>query len=64
MEVEVSYEILKNIVNEFGWDDLLLFLQDMCPTFDLYNVSTSWFKNKNYILKAKGVHGDLIISWL
>jgi hypothetical protein len=41
MKLIFLHETLKQIVIKFGWDNLLLFLQDMCLTFDLCNVSTA-----------------------
>lgn len=63
LDIKLEYEMLKKVVAENGWDDLLIFLQDMFPNFDLYSVSQDWYWNRQYICKAKGVLGDVIIEW-
>lgn len=63
MTCQLSYSLLRKVVINYGWNDLL-FLQDLCPTLDLYSVSTAWLENRKYVLKAKGIEGDLIILWL
>lgn len=47
-----------------GWDGLLSELQVLCPDLELYSVSQDWAKSADYILKAKGARGDLIVEWL
>jgi hypothetical protein len=63
MDYILNYDMLKRIVKVCGWDDFLMFLQDMCPAFEIYSVSMDWFDNKDYICKAKGVYGDVVIGW-
>lgn len=30
---------------------------------DLYSMSLDWRESDEYILKCKGVHGDVIVNW-
>ena len=56
------YEATK-YVEDNGWDSFLELLQQEYPNYRLYSVSTSWHKDNQYICKAKGTLGDVIIGW-
>lgn len=43
--------------------NILKALQDMYPARKLYSISTGWRESKEYILKARGTGGDLIVGW-
>lgn len=55
-------EAVKN-VDEKGWDGFLEDLQDEFKEHDLYAVSQSWYESDEYICKARGERGDVIIGW-
>lgn len=54
-----NYEIAKTIDDE----NLYKILCKLYPDYDLYNMSTAWRTDREYILKAKGAYGDVIITW-
>jgi hypothetical protein len=58
-----SYELAKVLVEEKGIVRWLLFLKSKYPEADLYSVSTEWLKDSNFICKAKGTKGHLLIHW-
>lgn len=59
MDIRMDWEKTR----ELGPDSLLKFLQAMVPHFGLCSISVDWMKTKEYIAKARGVHGDVVISW-
>jgi hypothetical protein len=63
LEVKLSHELMKGMVNMLGWDMLLSYLETTYPQLELYSLSKDWFNDPKYILKAKGVKGDLIVTF-
>lgn len=59
----MNYNKAVEYVINSGWDSFLELLQNEYPNYDLYSVSTSWLMDNQYICKAKGVFGDVIIGW-
>lgn len=45
-------------------DNILKTLQTMYPKRKLYTISLGWRESKDYILKAKGNGGDVIVGWI
>jgi hypothetical protein len=35
----------------------------LAPDFELYSLSLGWRESSNYILKARGVYGDIVVYW-
>ncbi len=50
-------------VNELGISGFLSVLSFRYPELALFSISTSWLWKPQYICKAKGSAGDLIITW-
>ena len=48
---------------KFGSKKLYEFLCRRYPQFDLYCISIDWEQSDDYIAKAKGVYGDIVIYW-
>lgn len=59
----MNYNEATDIVKKEGWDEFLETLQKEHPKHDLYACSMSWYESDEYICKAKGTYGDLIIDW-
>lgn len=55
----LNYEETQKLTNE----QVLKLLKDKYPVYELYNISLGWRENRKYILKAKGVYGDVIVNW-
>ena len=63
MDLTMNYQHVRDFVDSHNWDQLLEAL-NLKTNLDLYSVSTDWYKlGRQFILKAKGAKGDLIISW-
>lgn len=58
-----SYDLAKILVEEKGILRWLLFLKSKHPEANLYSVSTDWLKDSNFLCKAKGTKGDILIHW-
>lgn len=58
-----GYDETKSFVEEQGWDSFLTKLKDEFPNRKLYSVSQSWYDDSQYLCKAKGAKGDVIIGW-
>lgn len=61
-DVFFSYEFAKSIVDKNGFDGWLSYLKKTYPEKELYVVSSAWFLNEDFICKAKGKYGDLVIG--
>ena len=59
----MNYYTAKNCVKKYGWDYFLNKLQLKFPQLGLYVISMDWFIDKDYICKAKGIFGDILIKW-
>ena len=59
----MSYKVAKAIYDLSGPDALLNVFQFRFPNLDLYSLSDGWLENSQYICKAKGSKGDLIVTW-
>lgn len=59
----MNYNKAAEYVKENGWDKFLELLKQENPRYNLYCVSTSWYEDNQYICKAWGKYGDLIIGW-
>lgn len=64
MDVYMDYDETRAIVDSKGWDGFMEYLEEKYSDLDLYNVSMSWYESNEYICKAKGAEGDLVISWI
>lgn len=54
----------KAYVNKNGRNAFLNYLNDQYPNYDLGGFSTSWEESPEYICKARGKYGDVIIGWM
>ncbi len=45
-------------------DEVFKLLAIIFPERGLYRISIDWRKDKQYILKAKGTMGDVIVGWI
>ena len=59
MEITMDYEKTK----ELGIQKLLEFLDALVPHIKIYSISLGWMESKEYIAKARGSYGDVIINW-
>jgi len=59
----INYNEAKEYVKENGWDSFLKLLQHEYSDCKLYTVSKSWYDNNQYICKARGILGDVVIGW-
>ena len=66
MELSFDYQSTVESVKAKGWDWLLEALNDATDSrLDLYAVSQDWLRvGPQFILKAKGANGDVIVRWL
>lgn len=53
----------KSYVESEGYAGFLNSLNAQYPNHNLYQVSTAWYENPEYICKAKGRNGDVVIGW-
>jgi hypothetical protein len=60
MEIRLPYEATRTA----GVERLLKALQTLFPTMDLYSISTGWLESREYIAKARGTAGDVIVLWM
>lgn len=56
----LNHENLKKLSNEKVFEVLC----KLYPNHELFNISLGWRESKEYILKAKGGQGDVIIGWI
>lgn len=63
MDILMNYDYAASIVDSQGWDAFMELLQKMFKEFNLYTVSISWYEDDQYICKAKGAYGDVVIYW-
>lgn len=63
MEIKLNYEDAKKIVETIGKDAFLKLFQAIYKHFDLYTMSLDWINSSKYILKFKGMNGDLVVDW-
>lgn len=63
MDIKGNYKLFKDFLELVGWDKFMEYLQEKFPSLKLYCVSKSWKESSEYILKAKGTCGDLLINW-
>lgn len=54
-----SYDLMNKWTNE----EVLTYLQKIFPERLLYSISLGWRDNRKYILKARGLAGDVIVGW-
>lgn len=59
MDIFATWTKLVNMTNQ----EVMDWLQSLFPTFDLFSLSLDWRTNPEYILKAKGVRGDVLVLW-
>ncbi len=60
MNIKLNYSQAKTLSD----DQILKTLKGLYPHLSLYSVSTGWRESKEYILKARGSDGDMIVSWM
>ena len=58
----MDYSECFNFVEEYGMDAFLEKLNDLFPNRKLYTFTTAWLEDRNYICKARGLHGDVLIG--
>jgi len=55
----MSHSHAKSLDNKAMFDTL----DSIYPERELYSMSLDWRKDKQYILKAKGAKGDVLVGW-
>jgi len=55
----MAHSHAKSLDNKAMFDTL----DSIYPERELYSMSLDWRKDKQYILKAKGVKGDVLVGW-
>ena len=45
-------------------NDVYKLLANLFPERQLYRISDDWRRDKRYILKGRGLKGDVIVGWL
>jgi len=55
----MAHSTAKSLDNKAMFDTL----DSIYPERQLYSMSLDWRKDKQYILKARGVKGDVIVGW-
>lgn len=65
MKLTMNHSEAVAIVDTEGWDAFLAHLDDLTGNrLDLYGVSQDWHRiGPEYIAKAKGAKGDVLVSW-
>jgi hypothetical protein len=59
----MNYDYAVSIVDSKGWEAFLKLLQYRFKGFNLYCVSTTWYEDDQYICKARGTRGDVVVYW-
>jgi hypothetical protein len=59
----MNYDYAVSIVDSQGWDEFLQILQKRFKVFNLYCVSQDWYWDDQYICKARGTRGDVVVYW-
>lgn len=59
----MNYNFLKKLILKLGKDEFLVLFQSLYSELKLYNMSVDWVTNSKYLLKFKGVEGDLIVQF-
>lgn len=62
-DASADYNELKETANNEGHDLIMSVLNDTFPERNLYSFSTGWELSDEYILKARGTNGDVIVGW-
>lgn len=57
-----NYKEMKKLYKEKGGKEILNCL-DENNKFQLYNFSLDWLESDEFILKANGTYGDVIVDW-
>lgn len=63
MNMVYSWNDAKRLVDRWGWDGWMGFLSGKFPSYQLYGCSKDWYDSKQYICKARGTCGDIIVGW-
>jgi hypothetical protein len=63
MDILMNYDYAVMIVDSKGWEAFFQLLKNMYPSYHLYQVSKDWYEDDQYICKAKGARGDVVIGW-
>lgn len=59
MDIYMNYDDARKLEPK----GLLESLQKKYPDRDLYSISVYWMEAPEYIAKARGVYGDVVVSW-
>jgi len=49
--------------SKYSNEGILNALDILYPERDLYSLSLDWRKDPQYIMKARGVYGDVLVGW-
>ena len=63
MQLKMKYDLVLDLYNNLGESEFFEYFSQKFKDFKLYTMSVSWIHSNEYILKFKGICGDLIVSW-
>lgn len=58
----MEFTFNRNTFLKLTYEEIIELLESITG-FDLYSMSIVWRESADYILKAKGVNGDVIVNW-
>lgn len=58
----MDFTFNRNTFLKLSNEEIMELLEDITG-FNLFSVSTPWRESAEYILKAKGTKGDVIVMW-
>lgn len=58
-DLRMNYDNLNKLDNP----TVYAILCKLFPAHKLFDISLGWRTNRNFILKSRGAHGDVIVGW-
>lgn len=63
MDITLKYTKTLDLLRQRGREGFLNYFRGLYPDLDLYSFGSGWEDSPRYILKFRGIKGDLIVSW-
>lgn len=63
MNIQLEYFAIRRLFLLVGADKFIEVFRALYPKLGLYSYSYSWLESKEFILKFRGIYGDVVVDW-
>ena len=63
MDYFMKHKTAKGMVDKEGFQGVIDFFNQEFTEHELNSISVDWYDDPSYIMKLKGLNGDVVVGW-